>query len=139
MKDHVPLFRRLRWGQIPFANLRFATGRDYHLEWNCEIGAVERGVKHALDCDWVGNHLRPGGLPIRNAEDIIAGNKDEWWDSTEMSQASHMMIRACPSAQQTALRQHSLFPFAVRWRDVHASPVDAWQGRHVSAVHMQAD
>jgi hypothetical protein len=26
MSDHVPVLRRLRWGQVPYANLRFRNG-----------------------------------------------------------------------------------------------------------------
>lgn len=78
MKDHVPVLRRLRWGNVPFANLRFDTGPDRHLQWNCQVGAREQGINTIFDCDWVGNHVRPGRYPIREAKDIWSGNKDEW-------------------------------------------------------------
>ena len=26
LRDHVPLLRRMRWGAVPFANLRFRNG-----------------------------------------------------------------------------------------------------------------
>lgn len=94
MRDHVPLLRRLRWGHLPFANLRFDTGPDHHLDWKCEMDAKAKHLK-AFDCDWVGNHIRPGNYEIRKATDIWSGNKDEWWDSVELEQASIKPASAC--------------------------------------------
>ena len=65
MQDHVPILRRLRWGHLGFANLRFDTGAQHRLDWKCEFGVRERGVKTTFDCDWVGNHIRPGSYRIR--------------------------------------------------------------------------
>ena len=82
--DHVPILRRLRWeSSIGFANLRFDTGPEHHLKWKCEVNARKNGAK-LFDCDWVGNHIRPGTYTVRSSKEVWSGNKDEWWDSVEL-------------------------------------------------------
>ena len=50
----MPILQRLRWGQLGFANLRYATGPDFDLEWECSVGAEARGEKFGqFDCGWV--------------------------------------------------------------------------------------
>ena len=88
LRDHVPLLRRLRWGALPFANLRFLNGPDDRLPWRCGKhfydSVFERFTSAPYDCDWVGNIIRPGDLQPRIQSQVTALTKDEWYDSMEM-------------------------------------------------------
>ena len=87
IKDHVPLLRRLRWGEIPYANLRYRNGPDNRLPWKCR-GQTDDEAFLKFDCNWVGNWLRPGSMPPRKERDITPMNKDEWIDSLEVNEVS---------------------------------------------------
>jgi len=83
IKDHVPILQRLRWGQLPFANLRYSNSPGDRLDWECgERTAIEEFK--LFDCDWEGNHLRPRDIRPRKASELNVGNKDVWWDSIEL-------------------------------------------------------
>ena len=35
LSDHVPVLRRLRWGEVPYANLRYRNGPHNNLKYGC--------------------------------------------------------------------------------------------------------
>ena len=86
LKDHVPLLQRLRWGELPFANLRYSPGS--RLDWECGNRTGSEEFRR-FDCDWQGSHLRPRDLKPRKARELTAGNKDCWWDSVELREVWH--------------------------------------------------
>jgi hypothetical protein len=47
IRDHLPILKSLRWGEVPFANLRYKT-----VPWDC-------GMADFFDCTWEGWWLRP--------------------------------------------------------------------------------
>lgn len=51
MTDHVPLLRRLRWGVLPFANLRHRNGPSGRLAWQCGTRTTDP-IFAAFSCDW---------------------------------------------------------------------------------------
>ena len=58
LRDHVPLLKRLRWGALPFANLRYLNGPDDRLPWRCgkhfNDSVFQRFTnRHYYDCNWV--------------------------------------------------------------------------------------
>ncbi|CAK0786391.1 hypothetical protein CVIRNUC_009604 [Coccomyxa viridis] len=85
IKDHVPLLRRLRWGEVPYASLRYRNGPDNRLPWKCR-GQTDDEAFLKFDCNWVGNWLRPGSMQPRKEKDITPMNKDEWIDSLEVNE-----------------------------------------------------
>ena len=87
IKDHVPLLRRLRWGDVPYANLRYRNGPDNRLPWKCR-GQTDEEAFLKFDCNWVGNWIHPGSMKPRREKDITPMNKDEWIDSLEMNEVS---------------------------------------------------
>lgn len=98
IKDHVPLLRRLRWGEVPYASLRYRNGPDNRLPWKCR-GQTDDEAFLKFDCNWVGNWLRPGSMQPRKEKDITPMNKDEWIDSLEVNEVSdrpqHRALAAC--------------------------------------------
>ena len=86
MKDHVPLLQRLRWGALPFANLRYSPGG--RLDWECGNRTSSEEFRR-FDCDWQGSHLRPRDLKPRKARELNVGNKDCWWDSVELREVQN--------------------------------------------------
>lgn len=95
MKDHVPILQRLRWGQIPFANLRYSNGPGKRLDWECGDKTALEEFK-GFDCDWSGSHLYPKNIKPRKASDLNAGNKDVWWDSVELREVSKSSASSIP-------------------------------------------
>ena len=83
----MPILQRLRWGQLPFANLRYANSPGDRLDWECGERTTIQEFKR-FDCDWQGNHLRPRDMRPRKARELNAGNKDIWWDSIELREVS---------------------------------------------------
>lgn len=83
----MPVLQRLRWGEIPFANLRYANAPNNRLDWECGEHTKLEEFK-AFDCNWQGSHLRPRGLKPRKASELNMGNKDVWWDSIELREVS---------------------------------------------------
>ena len=118
LKDHVPILQRLRWGEIGFANLRFQQTEGYDLQFDCQIDAIAQGNRAVFDCDWVGNHVRPGGYQLRAAADIWTGNKDEWWDSVELEQ-----VRAAPRLGKTSVYSWCRYPSPVMYDQMPGLPV----------------
>lgn len=85
MKDHVPLLRRIRWGEVPYANLRYRNGPANRLHWKCGNETDDPAFKK-FDCNWVGNWIYPGSLKPRKEKLITPMNKDEWIDSVELTE-----------------------------------------------------
>jgi hypothetical protein len=91
IKDHVPILQRLRWGQLPFANLRYANSPGDRLDWECGERTTIEEFK-LFDCDWEGNHLRPRDIRPRKASELNVGNKDIWWDSIELREVRILYV-----------------------------------------------
>ena len=46
-----------------------AAAQDHSLDWHCKIDAYAGGnVWDMFDCNWVGNHVRPGSYKPRGAQ-----------------------------------------------------------------------
>lgn len=86
----MPILQRLRWGQLPFANLRYANSPGDRLDWECGERTTIQEFKQ-FDCDWQGNHLRPRDMRPRKASELNAGNKDIWWDSIELREVRFLL------------------------------------------------
>ena len=89
LRDHVPLLRRLRWGSMGFANLRFQNGPADRLPWRCgkhfNDAVFQRFTsRHYNDCNWVGNVIRPQALEPRTEAKVNELTRDEWYDGVEM-------------------------------------------------------
>ena len=54
--------------QVPFANLRYDTGKEHELSWQCQVNAFETDRWGDMDCEWVGNTLRPGNYKPRGVK-----------------------------------------------------------------------
>jgi hypothetical protein len=85
MEDHVPILRRLRWGEVSYANLRYRNGPNNRLKWKCGHMTDDQQFKK-FDCNWVGNWIYPGTLKPRKEKLITPMNKDEWVDSIELAE-----------------------------------------------------
>ncbi|CAL8463939.1 g3474 [Coccomyxa elongata] len=85
VEDHVPVLRRLRWGEVPYANLRYRNGPHNRLRWKCGNETDDPAFKK-FDCNWVGNWIYPGSLKPRKEKLITTMNKDEWIDSVELTE-----------------------------------------------------
>ena len=35
LRDHIPILRRLKWGALPYANLRYQHTPSTPLDWRC--------------------------------------------------------------------------------------------------------
>ena len=88
LRDHVPILRKLRWGAVPFANLRFLNGPEDRLPWRCgkhyNDKIFQRFTSVRFDCDWEGNALRPHQIEPRFRSQVTGMNRDEWYDSVEL-------------------------------------------------------
>ncbi|KAK9808138.1 hypothetical protein WJX73_000955 [Symbiochloris irregularis] len=89
LHDHVPLLRRLKWGALPFANIRYSNGPQDRLPWRCgkhfNDSIYQRYTnRHYYDCNWVGNIVRPYNLEPRASAEVQELTQDEWYDSLEM-------------------------------------------------------
>ncbi|KAK9919029.1 hypothetical protein WJX75_008842 [Coccomyxa subellipsoidea] len=85
VEDHVPVLRRLRWGEVPYGNLRFRNGPHNRLRWKCGNETADPAFRK-FDCNWVGNWIYPGSLKPRREKLITPMNKDEWIDSVELTE-----------------------------------------------------
>ena len=85
MKDHVPLLRRIRWGEVPYGSLRYRNGPENRLAWKC-AGQTDDEAFKKFDCNWVGNWIYPGTMKPRKERQINSMNKDEWIDSVELKE-----------------------------------------------------
>ena len=95
MKDHVPLLRRLRWGEVPYGSLRFRNGPDNRLAWKCS-GQTDDEAFKKFDCNWVGNWIYPGTMKPRKERQINSMNKDEWIDSVELKEVLRFGCASAP-------------------------------------------
>lgn len=97
LRDHVPMLRRLRWGALPFANLRFLNGPNDRLPWRCGKhfnDSVFQRFSHRqyTDCNWVGHIIRPNAIQPRMQDQVSDLTKDEWYDSLEMFTVSASLL-----------------------------------------------
>ena len=81
----MPVLRRLRWGEVPYGNLRFRNGPHNRLRWKCGNETADPAFRK-FDCNWVGNWIYPGSLKPRREKLITPMNKDEWIDSVELTE-----------------------------------------------------
>ncbi len=94
VEDHVPILRRVRWGQVPYGNLRYRNGPHNRLRWKCGNETADPAFRK-FDCNWVGNWIYPGSLKPRREKLITPMNKDEWIDSVELTEVSSVPSFEC--------------------------------------------
>jgi hypothetical protein len=79
------VLRRLRWGNLGFANLRYAPGK--RLDWWCADKQPNRGNQYEkLNCDFVGNWIFPSGFEPMNISEVYLSLVDDWDYSIIMTQ-----------------------------------------------------
>ena len=99
MKDHVPLLRRIRWGEVPYGSLRYRNGPNNRLAWKCN-GQTDDEAFKKFDCNWVGNWIYPGTMKPRKERQINSMNKDEWIDSVGAQGGNALLIPASAPCEE---------------------------------------